>query len=375
MQPGTRLGHYEILSAVGKGGMGEVWKARDTKLRREVAIKALPPALARDPDRIARLVREATSLAAVSHPNVAAIYGLEEHGDGRFLVLELVEGDTLADRLIRGRMPVQRALEIAQQIAAALEAAHERGVVHRDLKPANIMITPDGRVKVLDFGLAKKPTSQPVRRARPRCRYMTEIGAVMGTAPVHEPGARAREAAGPQTDIWAFGVVLYEMLTGVSPFDASTTATETLARVLEAEPDLALLPRDTPRSAQHLVRRCLQKDRKRRVKHASDARIEIEDALEELASGPASHPSARGISRRAALDRRRRAGSRSALASGRCADDAARAERLCRPASIYSRLTFRRGLIRTARFGPTFETVLYGALWDGDVVSYLHGAA
>ncbi len=360
MQPGARLGHYEIVSAVGKGGMGEVWRARDTKLRREVAIKALPPALSRDPDRVARLIREATSLAAVNHPNVAAIHGLEDHGDAKFLVLELVEGDTLAGRLMRGPLSVRQALEIAQQIAAALEAAHERGVVHRDLKPANVMITPDGRVKVLDFGLAKN-----IEPAGPGANVtmQTELGVVMGTAPYMSPEQCRAEEAGPHSDIWAFGVVLYEMLTRVSPF-ARPTATETLARVLEAQPDLTLLPPDLPRSAQHLVRRCLQKDRKRRVKNAGDARIEVEDALAELTSGPP--PVARaGISRRTALAGGAALGLVGAGLGGVLMSQR-RVEARPRP-PIYRRLTFRRGMIRTARFAPDFQTVLYGALWDGDV--------
>ena len=343
--------------------MGEVWKAHDAKLRRDVAIKALPAELARDPDRVARLVREATSLAAVSHPNVAAIYGLEEHGDLRFLVLELVDGDTLADKLLRGPLSVRQALEIAQQIVAALEAAHERGVIHRDLKPANIKITPQGRVKVLDFGLAKNLEPAGPEGATD-ATLMTELGAVMGTAPYMSPEQVRGEAAGPQADIWAFGAVLYEMLTGVSPF-TRPTATETLARVLEAQPDLALLPPDTPRGAQHLVRRCLEKDRKRRVKHASDARIEVEDALAEPASGPPSPPVRVGISRRTAL-----AGGAALGVIGAGLGGALMSQRRVEalpPPPIYQRLTFRRGMIRTARFGPDFRTVLYGALWDDDV--------
>jgi eukaryotic-like serine/threonine-protein kinase len=363
MQAGARLGHYEILFLIGKGGMGEVWKAHDAKLRRDVALKTLPPELALNPDRLARLEREATSLAAVSHPNVAAIYGLEEHEGTRFLVLELVDGVTLADRLAGGRpLSVKQALEIAQQIAEALEAAHERGVVHRDLKPANIKLTSDGRVKVLDFGLAKS-SNESGRETATSLPLMTEIGTVMGTAPYMSPEQARGEAAGPQTDIWAFGVMLYEMLTGVSPFERPTTA-ETVARVLEAQPDLALLPRDTSASARRLVQRCLQKDRKHRVKHAGDARLEIEDALAELAAGPASQPPRAGISRRAALT----GGAALGLLGVGVGASALMARRSPQPLPTpsYQRLTFRRGLIRTARFGPDFQTVLYGALWDGD---------
>jgi serine/threonine protein kinase len=360
MQPGARLGHYEILSALGKGGMGEVWMARDSKLCRDVAIKTLPPELARDPARVARLVREATSLAAVCHPNVAAIYGLEEHVGQRFLVLELVEGDTLADRLVRGPLSTRQALEIARQIAEALEAAHERGVVHRDLKPANIKITPNGRVKVLDFGLAKNLEHAP--DSAPDLTLQTELGAVIGTAAYMSPEQVRAEAVGPQSDLWSFGVVLYEMLTRASPF-ARPTTTETLARVLETQPNLALLPPDTPRAAQHLVRRCLERDRKRRVKHAGDARIEVEDALAELASGP-PRPARAGISRRTALAGGTLVGLAGVGIGALFSQPSAEA---VLPSPIYRRLTFRRGMIRTARFAPDFRTVLYGALWDGDV--------
>jgi Tol biopolymer transport system component/tRNA A-37 threonylcarbamoyl transferase component Bud32 len=362
IQPGAHLGHYEILSALGKGGMGEVWKARDAKLRREVAIKALPPDLARDPERVARLVREATSLAAVSHPNVAAIYGLEEHGDLRFIVLELVDGDTLAERMIRTPLSVRQALEIAQQIAEALEAAHERGVVHRDLKPANIKISRDGRVKVLDFGLAKTLEPEGAQNAT-AVTVQTEVGVVMGTAPYMSPEQVRGEPVGPQSDIWALGVVLYEMLTRRSPF-ARPTATETLARVLEAQPDLALLPPDTPPVARRLVRRCLEKDCKRRSKHAGDVRIDLEEALAELAS-PAQPAARAGISRRAALA----GGAILGLAGAGVGSTllSQRSVQALLPPPVYRRLTFRRGMIRTARFAPDFRTVLYGALWDGDV--------
>lgn len=366
MQAGARLGHYEILFLIGKGGMGEVWRAHDAKLRRHVALKMLPPELASSADRLARLEREATSLAAVSHPNIAAIYGLEELDGTRFLVLELIEGDTLADLLLRGPLRVRQALEIAAQIAAALEAAHERGIVHRDLKPANVKLTPDGTVKVLDFGLAKSAARHAAETAT-SLTLETEIGTVMGTAPYMSPEQARGEAAGPQSDIWAFGVVLYEMLTGISPF-ARPTAPETVARVLEGQPDLALLPGALPPSALRLVRRCLEKDRKRRVKNAGDARLEIEEALAELGAGPASAPRA-GISRRAAITSVAALGI-AGIGAGIGAN-ALLARREVQPAAApmpsYRRLTFRRGMIRTARFGPDFQTVLYGALWDGDV--------
>jgi serine/threonine protein kinase len=282
IQPGGRLGHYEILSAIGKGGMGVVWKARDSKLHRDVAIKGLPEAFARDPDRLARLEREAKLLAALNHPNVAAIYGLEEFNGTRFLVLEFVEGETLADRLRHGPVSVAETLRLALQIAESLEAAHEKGIIHRDLKPANIKVTPQGRIKVLDFGLAKDLGSAP-DGAPTESGLATQAGVVMGT-PSHMSPEQARgETVGRQADIWSFGVVLYDLLTGISPFGRNTTA-ETLAQVLGTQPDYSVLPADTPPSIQRLIRRCLEKDAKRRAQHIGDVRIEIEDALAGLTS-------------------------------------------------------------------------------------------
>jgi eukaryotic-like serine/threonine-protein kinase len=275
MRPGDRLGHFEILSSLGRGGMGEVWKARDTRLRRDVALKTLPPELLRDSDRLARLEREATLLAAVNHPNVATIHGIEQHGDERFLVLELVDGPTLANRLTRGRLDVGQALGIALQIARALETAHEKGIIHRDLKPENIKLTANGQAKVLDFGLAKdlEPPAAGVTQVG-----LTEIGTVMGTPAYMSPEQARGEHAGRQTDIWAFGAVLFEMLTGKAPFRSDTTA-ETVARVLEREPNYSSLPPTTPSSVRRLLHRCLEKDPKRRSQHIGDVRIEIEDAL------------------------------------------------------------------------------------------------
>ncbi len=302
MQAGTSIGHYDLLSALGRGGMGEVWRAHDTKLHRDVALKTLPPEFAREPERAARFEREATLLAALNHPNIAAIHGVEEHVGARFLVLELVEGSTLAERLHSGPLPVEESLRLAVQIAEALEAAHDRGVIHRDLKPANIKVTPEGRVKVLDFGLAKAltPTTHDVAT---ETALGTKLGTVMGTAPYMSPEQARGAAVNRQTDIWSFGVVLYEMLTGASPF-AGDTSTEILARVLKTPPDFALLPPDTPPSARRLLRRCLEKDQKRRSQHIGDVRLELEEALTELAAEPrsdtASAASTNGGSRRAA---------------------------------------------------------------------------
>ncbi|HXC77059.1 MAG TPA: serine/threonine-protein kinase [Candidatus Acidoferrum sp.] len=289
LQRGARLGHYEMVSAIGKGGMGEVWQARDTTLLRDVAIKLLPEGFAQDPDRLGRLEREARLLASLNHPNIATIHGLEAHQRTRFLVLELVEGRTLADRLGRGPIPVEEALKLALHIADALEAAHEKGVIHRDLKPANIKVTPEGRVKVLDFGLAKALASA-AEEIPSLSANLSEVGVIIGTPAYMSPEQARGEIAGRQTDIWSFGVVLLELLTGVSPFRRQTTA-DTLASVLGTQPDYSVLPSGTPVNVRYLVRRCLEKDRQRRWQHVGDVRIEIEEALSALTtegpSGPA----------------------------------------------------------------------------------------
>ena len=262
--------------------MGEVWKALDTSLQREVAIKALPEALAGDADRLARFDREAKLLAALNHPNIASIHGLEESGGVKFLVLELVQGGTLAGRLARGAVPIDDALKLALQIAEALEAAHEKGILHRDLKPGNISVTPSAKVKVLDFGLAKalEASTDPGETAT----AMTEVGVAVGTPAYMSPEQARGESVGRQTDIWSFGVVLYELLTGISAFSRNTTA-ETLAHVLTSQPDYGRLPPGTPAAIERLIRRCLDKDPKRRLQHVGDARIELEDAIAARSSG------------------------------------------------------------------------------------------
>jgi serine/threonine-protein kinase len=288
MQPGTRIAHYEVLAVIGRGGMGEVYRARDSKLKRDVALKTLSAEFAADAERVARLEREATVIAALNHPHIAAIYGIEDHDTRKVLVLELVDGQTLADRMHRGPLRIEPALQIALQIASAIESAHDRGVVHRDLKPDNIAFTSDGHVKVLDFGLAKNVTPAGRDQATAMAAH-TELGITSGTAPYMSPEQARGEDTDRQTDIWAFGVTLYEMLTGISPFERKSS-TETLARVLEAEPDWAALPASTPPSARRLLRRCLEKDRKRRFRDMADVRIEIEDALAALGTESASAP-------------------------------------------------------------------------------------
>ncbi len=254
LSPGTRLGVYNVTAQIGQGGMGEVYRARDTKLNRDVALKVLPDAFASDPDRLARFQREAQVLASLNHPNIAAIHGLEESDGVRALVLELVEGPTLADRIKQGPIPLDEALPIAKQIAEALEAAHEQGVIHRDLKPANIKVREDGTVKVLDFGLAKAfqpDASDPGLSQSPTISLTaaaTQIGMVLGTAAYMAPEQASGKVVDKRADVWAFGVVLYEMLTGTRPF-AGDDVSQTLARVIDREPDWNDLP-DTLRYCQ-----------------------------------------------------------------------------------------------------------------------------
>ena len=279
---GTRLGSYEILSALAAGGMGEVYRARDTRLDRNVAIKILPQAFVADAERVARFRREAKILASLNHPHIAAIYGLEEAEHVTALVMELVEGEDLAQRLTRGPIPLDEALPIANQIAEALEAAHERGIIHRDLKPANIKLRPDGTVKVLDFGLAKAvvgDAKMPDLLDSPTVTAVaTRAGTILGTAPYMSPEQAKGRPVDRRTDLWAFGVVLYELLTGRRAFQGESVA-ETLAHVLQQAPNWALLPADTPAAIRTLLRRCLEKNPTRRLDSAVALRLEIDDAL------------------------------------------------------------------------------------------------
>jgi Tol biopolymer transport system component len=287
---GTRLGPYEILSPLGAGGMGEVYRARDAKLGRDVAIKVLPDTVAADPERLARFQREAQVLASLNHPHVGAIYGLEKSGETEALVLELVEGETLAERIARGPVPVEEALEVARQIADALEAAHEKGIVHRDLKPANVKLTPEGKVKVLDFGLAKAMTasgggsSPEVSHSPTLTAQATQAGVVIGTAAYMSPEQARGKAVDKRADIWAFGAVLYEMLSGRKAFEGETVS-DVLAAVLRADIDWEALPAATPSSVRRVLRRCLERDPKARFHDIADARIEMDEVPE---ASPAS---------------------------------------------------------------------------------------
>ena len=278
LTPGTRLAHYDIVEPIGKGGMGEVYRAKDTKLGREVAIKVLPDEFAQDEERLKRFQREAQVLASLNHPGIAAIYGVEHDEDTHYLVLELVPGETLADRIARGPIPVEEALDVAVKIAEALEEAHEQGIVHRDLKPANIKLTPDDKVKVLDFGLAKALEEDVPGRddsMSPTITRGTQVGVILGTAAYMSPEQAKGKKVDRRTDIFAFGAVLYEMLTGKRAFHGDGVS-DVLAAVLKEEPDWAKLPAASP---ERLVRRCLAKSLRERFQHIGDVAFELREPI------------------------------------------------------------------------------------------------
>ena len=279
---GRTLSHYQVLEKLGEGGMGVVYRARDTKLRREVAIKVLPEAFSQDKQRLARFEREARLLASLNHPNIAALYGLEQVDGVHFLVMELVPGETLAERISRGPIPVDEALPIFKQVAEGLEVAHEKRVVHRDLKPANIQVTPEEKITILDFGLAKalagETPVQVLSESPTVTRDATKTGVLLGTAPYMSPEQARGKAVDKGADIWAFGCCLYEALTGKPAF-LGETVSDTLARILEHEPDWEALPTKTPAPLRRLLRRCLVKDYRRRLQAIGDARVEIEEAI------------------------------------------------------------------------------------------------
>ena len=304
LESGQRLAHYEVMEPIGKGGMGEVYRARDTKLGRDVAIKVLPEEFSQDKQRLERFQREARLLAKLNHANIATLYALEEHDGQLFLVMELVEGDTLAERMAKGAIPLDEAIPPFIQIAEGLEAAHEKEIVHRDLKPANIKIGLDGKIKILDFGLAKafagkevsalessQSQSQSPTRTRLRQGFGeagSELGTIMGTASYMSPEQARGKTVDKRTDIWAFGCVLFEALTGTRAFDGETVS-DIIGAVLRAEPDAALLPFETPASVRRLFFRCLRKDGRERLHDIADARLELEESTSEPSS-PAVPP-------------------------------------------------------------------------------------
>ena len=309
--PPAAIGPFQIERELGRGGMGEVYLARDTRLDRQVAIKALPAHLSQDPDRLARFQREAKMLASLNHPGVGAIHGLEECAGHQYLILEFVEGETLADRLARGPIPIDEALVIARQIAEALEAAHEKGIIHRDLKPGNVMVTHEGAVKVLDFGLARTeetPASSsfvpqnladsPTVTSPARIHSPTIPGVIMGSAGYMSPEQARGKAVDKRSDIFSFGCVLYEMLTGAMPFRGETAA-DAIGATLHKQLDLALLPPGTPATIRLLLSRCLAKDRANRLHDIADARLELAQAISDptgisLGLGAVTRPPQRG---------------------------------------------------------------------------------
>ncbi|MCI0413438.1 serine/threonine-protein kinase [bacterium] len=285
--PGTRLGSYQITASIGAGGMGEVYRARDTKLNRDIAIKILPASFAKDVDGVARFRREAQVLASLNHPNIASIYGLEESNGDVALALEFVDGEDLAERLKRGPIPLDESLAIAKQIADGLEVAHEKGVIHRDLKPANIKVSKSGITKILDFGLAKAfegdtgSIESGVSQSPTMARHMTEAGIILGTVGYMSPEQARGKPVDKRTDIWAFGVVLFEMLTGRRLFDGETVS-DTLAAVLIRDPDLSALPASTPPGVRRLLERCLTRDPKKRLRDIGDAQSDLEEKVEKI---------------------------------------------------------------------------------------------
>ena len=283
---GKTLAHYEIVGELGRGGMGEVYRAIDTKLKREVAIKVLPEEFTQDRDRLARFEREAQILASLNHPNIATIHGIEDADGVKALVLELVEGPTLAERIAEGPILIEEVLAIARQIADALEAAHEAGVIHRDLKPPNVKLRDDGTVKVLDFGLAKALANDAAAANLSELPTVTaagtRAGVILGTPAYMSPEQARGKPLDKRTDIWSFGCVLYEILTGRAAF-LGETLSDTLASILERDPDWSALPPATPRNMKTLLRRCLQKQTTRRLRDIGDARMELEETFDDVA--------------------------------------------------------------------------------------------
>ena len=378
---GTRLGSYEVTGRLGEGGMGEVFRATDSKLKREVAIKVLPAAFTEDPERLARFEREAQLLAQLHHPNIASIFGLEESGGVRALVMELVEGPTLAERLAAGPLPLEESLAIARQIAEALEEAHEKGIVHRDLKPQNVKAPVDGKVKVLDFGLAKAmdpPGSSaaadlghsPTLMNSPTMTAAqgTRMGVILGTAAYMSPEQARGGAVDKRADIWAFGVVLFEMLSGRSLF-AADTVSDTLAGVLKTEVDFASLPESTPPALRQLLRRCLERSPKNRLHDVADARLVLDDLIAgrgdgagTASAGPATTAPGRRWTTVALWSV---AALLAGVAVGRFlpVDAGSGGEPIG-----FERLTFRTGHFVNARFAPDGQTAFLSAAWEGNAL-------
>ena len=291
---GSSIGPFRIIAELGRGGMGVVYRATDSRLGRDVALKALPDSLASDPDRLARFEREARTLAALNHPNLGAIHGVEQQDGSMYLVLELVEGPTLAQLLDRGPLPPEEAVGYAVQMCEALAAAHEARIIHRDLKPDNIKITEDGRLKILDFGLAKEDehsstTAHARTLASPQADVATLPGAILGTAAYMSPEQARGRSVDRRTDVWSFGVVLYEMLTGLNPFRGET-ATDSIGAILHKNPDLSRLPPATPPNVRRVLARCLERDKSQRYRDLADVAIDLTSTDAEAERTPAAWP-------------------------------------------------------------------------------------
>jgi Tol biopolymer transport system component len=362
LAPGRSLLHFRLVDKIGEGGMGEVWRAVDTTLDREVAIKVLPQAFAGEPERLARFEREAKVLASLNHPNIAAIYGFPEADGLRFLAMELVRGEDLSQILAAGPLPIREALDAAKQIAAALETAHDSGVIHRDLKPANVKRTPQGEIKVLDFGLAKALESAAPNTGR--SATVTSAGSVagmiLGTASYMSPEQARGFAVDRRTDLWAFGCVLYEMLAGVKAFDGPTV-TDVLASVVTGEPDWNKLPEATPATVRRLLRRCLEKDPRKRLRDAGDASLLLDENPEDARTVPvpAARPARAPALALIALAAIVVAGALGWWTAHRGANATTSHD------LVFRRNTFARGMVRAARFAPDGRTIVYSAAWDG----------
>ena len=365
LTPGHSLLHFRLVEKIGEGGMGEVWKAVDTTLDREVAVKVLPQAFASDPLRLARFEREAKLLASLSHTNIATIHGLHEAGGVRFLAMELVRGEDLAQILDRGPLSLREALDAAKQVASALEAAHDSGVIHRDLKPANVKRTPDGQIKVLDFGLAKALESAAGVNSGQSATVTSAgsaAGMILGTASYMSPEQARGQTVDRRTDLWAFGCLLYEMLTGAKTF-AGDTVTDVLAAVITGEPDWNKLPASTPASARRLLRRCLEKDVRKRLRDAGDASLLLDENPEDTRTAPVPVV---GPSRSLAPFLIAAVVAGAGLAGGWwMAHRAAPSGPAASSAVSFHRVTFARGMMRAARFAPDGRTIVYGAAWGG----------
>ncbi|HXV61743.1 MAG TPA: serine/threonine-protein kinase, partial [Vicinamibacteria bacterium] len=364
LENGSSFGAYRVVGVLGAGGMGEVYRAHDPKLRRDVALKILPELFARDEERMKRFEREAHVLASLNHPNIEAIYGLEESGDERALVLELVEGPTLAERIAQGPIPLEESLAIARQMVDALDTAHEKGIVHRDLKPGNVKLTPEGNVKILDFGLAK-PLLETTSSSgdvvsslsqSPTMMKGTQAGVILGTAGYMSPEQARGKQVDKRADLWALGVIIYEMLTGARLFDGETIS-DTLAAVLTRDPDWSRLPTGTPASTRRLLARLLERDPKKRLRDVGDARFDLEPGV---SSDVVQTMEPKGTRLRWPLF-----GLVVVLLSSALAYQLGR-HTVNEPSTPSFRpLTFRRGTVDTARFAPDGGTVFYSAAWDG----------